>query len=94
MLGDTGVPHRDPFAKNAAAFLRNSCSWRSTAFSRRSRRSACSGVSPAAGRSVLSVSCCFQWRNWSGRIPSSRALSLDVAHPPAPMAPLRPGIPG
>ena len=48
MLGDQGVLHRDSFAKNAAAFFRNSRSKRKRSFSRRSRRSSASGDSDGA----------------------------------------------
>src|SRR5206468_9139419 len=76
--GNAGVLHRDSFAKNAAAFFKKSRSWRSTSTSRRKRRSSCSGVSPlGGGPPAARVSCCFQWRNWSGRILSSRATSLS-----------------
>lgn len=48
VASNTGVPHRDSFAKNAVAFFKKSRSSRSRSFSRRNRRSSSSALSGEA----------------------------------------------
>src|SRR3954464_9847714 len=73
MLSDAGVPHRDSFAKNAAAFFRKSRSWRSRSFSRRKRASSCSAVSGRGSRSVVSSSL------YPRRLPGPGKISFGFA---------------
>ena len=52
--------------------LAKACSWRSTAFSRRNRRSSCSGDSPGTPESIPAPRRFAHARSWSGRMSSSR----------------------
>lgn len=83
VASNAGVPHRDSLAKNAAAFFANSASCFSREFSRRSRRSSCSAVSPPREGAVASEA---TWpahsRSWFGRSPNSRA-TRPIAAPAA-----------